>query len=129
MTLTQRKAAEKKDRSVSGRNIRTPNTAKNTSEREQNEERISLARKLEAKAEATKHEKLAAEAVQRVRESQAKRRAQTEAAEGAKQCKETAEKLRQLKASVSGKRAETAKQKLEKEHLMLLRERFRRNLQ
>lgn len=46
MTLTQRKAAilaEKKDRSVSGINIRTPNTAKNTSEREQNEERIYLA--------------------------------------------------------------------------------------
>jgi hypothetical protein len=91
-----------------------------------------LARKQEAKAEATKHEKLAAEAVQRVRESKARRRAQTEAAEGAKQCKETAEKLRQLKASVSGKRAETAKQKQEKEHLMLLslkRERLRRNLQ
>ena len=91
-----------------------------------------LARKQEAKAEATKHEKLAAEAVQRVRESQARRRAQTEAAEGAKQCKETAEKLRQLKASVSEKRAETAKQKKQKEHLMLLslkRERLRRNLQ
>lgn len=46
MTLTQRKAAilaEKNSISVSGINIRTPNTAKNTSEREQNEERISLA--------------------------------------------------------------------------------------
>jgi hypothetical protein len=44
--LTQRKASiriEKKDISVSRINIRTPNTTKNTSERDQNKERIYLA--------------------------------------------------------------------------------------
>jgi hypothetical protein len=44
--LTQRKASiliEKKDIYVSRINIRTPNTTKNTSERDQNEERIYLA--------------------------------------------------------------------------------------